>query len=431
MPLVLHAFGVTEDFRAMNRKQIDSEGGRIVVRGDIHPQHLRRCCASLYRTIESQGYKDIILDFSDCTHMEEATMLPILPVVEQYKKEFEVDCEIILPNYEQLSRLFINANWAHHIQQEKYELQDYQGGNVPALKFGIGADSEHGDDTLDRVMELILRNLDTDPGSLKAVEWSLGEIMDNVTNHAQSSTGAFVQATAYKQSNSVEFIVADGGIGIPATMKLRDHAQALREAIDEGRTSDETRNAGNGLYGSFQAAILSGGQFEMNSHKGFLYCNRQGNIVNRNENIPYNGTSVRCRIGLDDPELLGKALRFKGKASDPPFQFIERAFENEEGELIIDMKKQARRDFGSRQGGIRIRKMLENLLRNGGVITLDFKDVAVITSSFADEVFGRLFYDMGPRMFMERIRMRNVDPTVNGLIDRAIVQRTRLGNGGG
>jgi len=104
---------------------------------------------------------------------------------------------------------------------------------------------------------------------------------------------------------------------------------------------------------------------------------------------------------------------------------------HEEGELIIDMKERARRDFGSRQGGIRIRKMLENLLRNGGVITLDFKDVAVIGSSFADEVFGRLFYDMGLRMFMERIRMRNVDPTVNGLIDRAIVQRTRLGNGGG
>ena len=85
--------------------------------------------------------------------------------------------------------------------------------------------------------------------------------MDNVTNHAQSSIGGFVQATAYKQSNSVEFVVADGGIGIPMTMKLNDHAQALREAIDEGRTSDKTKNAGNGLYGSFQAAVLSGGQF--------------------------------------------------------------------------------------------------------------------------------------------------------------------------
>ena len=134
---------------------------------------------------------------------------------------------------------------------------------------------------------------------------------------------------------------------------------------------------------------------------------------------------------MDDPGLHGKALRFKGQSSDPPFQYVEREFEEEEGELIFNMKEQARRDFGSRHGGMRIRNMLENLLRDGCTITLDFKDVAVITSSFADEVFGRLFNDMGPRAFMERIRMRNVDPTVDGLIDRAIVQRTQLGNGGG
>ena len=252
------------------------------------------------------------------------------------------------------------------------------------------------------------------------MERSLGEIIDNVTNHAQSSIAGFVQATAYKQSNSVEFVVADGGIGIPMAMRLNDHVQALREAIDEGRTSDKTKNAGNGLYGGFQAAVLSGGQFERHSHRGFLYCSRQGDIVNRNETIPYNGTSVRCRIGLDDPELLGKALRFKGQSSDPPFQYVEREFEDEEGKLIFNMKEQVGRDFGSRQGGMRIRNMLENLLKDGGAITLDFRDVAVITSSFADEVFGRLFIDMGPRAFMERIRMRNVDPTIDGLIPTII-----------
>lgn len=74
--------------------------------------------------------------------------------------------------------------------------------------------------------------------------------------------------------------------------------------------------------------------------------------------------------------------------------------------------------------------MLENLLREGQAVTLDFSGVGVVSSSFADEVFGRLFVEMGPRAFMTRIAMRNVDRTVEGLIDRAIVQRTRLGNGG-
>lgn len=123
------------------------------------------------------------------------------------------------------------------------------------------------------------------------------------------------------------------------------------------------------------------------------------------------------------------ALRLKGQPHDPPCDYVERAFENREGELVFDMREKARRDFGSRQGGRRIRSMIENLLRDHPSVTFDFDGVAVISSGFADEVFGRLFVDMGACAFMTRIEMRHVDPTVEGLIDRAIVQRTRLGNG--
>ena len=75
--------------------------------------------------------------------------------------------------------------------------------------------------------------------------------------------------------------------------------------------------------------------------------------------------------------------------------------------------------------------MIENLLRERRTVALDFAGVGVVSSGFADEVFVRLFVEMGPRAFMTRIEMRNVERTVAGLIDRAIVQRTRLGNGGG
>ena len=73
--------------------------------------------------------------------------------------------------------------------------------------------------------------------------------------------------------------------------------------------------------------------------------------------------------------------------------------------------------------------MIENLLREHRPVLIDFDGVGVISSSFADKVFGRLFVEMGLRAFMTRIQMHNVDPTVEGLIDRAIMQRTRLGNG--
>lgn len=107
---------------------------------------------------------------------------------------------------------------------------------------------------------------------------------------------------------------------------------------------------------------------------------------------------------------------------------VERASEND-GAPVFDMNGMARPAFGSRRGGKRVRAMIGNLLRENRSVTLDFKGVAVFSSGFADEVFGRLFVEMGPTAFMTRVKMLNAGPTVEGLIDRAIEQRTRLGNG--
>ncbi len=371
-----------------------------------------------------------MLDFSTCEHITEAVMLPLIPQIAKYRNN-GIDFRYIPPLNENLSRLFHNANWAHHLDPSGNNTSNYEGGHVPALCFG---DHESNDafEIFNRVINMILRQLNTDRQALKAVEWSLWEIMDNVTDHANSQVGGFIQATAYERRNSVEFVIADAGIGIPESMGMKDrrkdHPKALRDAISEGVTRDPEKNAGNGLYGSYRVSVLSGGSFEIHSLYGFLGSDK--NRVNSNyEKVPYAGTSVLCSINLSDPDLLHNALQFKGKPHDPPSDYIEKQFETAEDELLFCMKTEAGKDFGSRQGGIRVRNMIENLLRDRDSIILDFADVGVISSSFADEVFGRLFMQMGPRAFMSRITMRNVDTTVNGLIDRAIVQRTKLDNG--
>ncbi len=407
---------------------IKKNGNRIIVKGHVRHGDLRILCSTLDKTINEQGLSDVMLDFSMCDGVTEAVMLPLMPIIADYRKK-GAGFQLIEPQEDNLQRLFSNTNWAHYIAPDKYDRNQREGGHVPALRFGDDETSA-ADEILAKVMNLILGQLETDRATLKAVEWSLGEIMDNVVNHSQSPVGGFVQATAYKNANRVEFVVADAGIGIPGSMNISDHAEAIRRAIDEGVTRDKTQNAGNGLYGSYRVATLSGGQFEINSLKGSLFCKEnEGKIVNPGNLVLYSGTSVRCGIDVSDPELLGKALQFKGRSHDPPYDYIERKFENEEGELVFNVKDEAQRDTGSRQGGKRIRGMLDNLLREHRPVILDFDGVGVVSSSFADEVFGRLFVEMGPRAFMTRIKMRNVDPTVEGLIDRAIMQRTRLGNG--
>ncbi|MYI06550.1 MAG: DUF4325 domain-containing protein [Gemmatimonadetes bacterium] len=406
---------------------IEQKGNSILVADGVFPDDLPKLCAALHQAIGQDEDLEIALDFSGCTAVFQSAMLPLIPLVVRYRELQGINFALVPPLDRDLGRLFRNTNWAHHIDPGNHPPNRHLHGHVPALRFQ--GDGDNGQEAiLERVLELILGALDTSRDMLKAVEWSLGEIMDNVPMHAESPVGGFVQATAYTASNSVEFVVADAGIGIAASMGHDDDRAALREAITEGVTRDRERNAGNGLFGSYQVAVLSGGEFEIRSNRGVLQRTGTDSLDTGTPTAPYMGTSVRCKIGLDESGLLERALRFKGKPHDPPHDFVERAFENDSGLLVMKMADRASSHFGSRKGGRHIRRVVENLLRDHPAIVFDFEGVGVFTSSFADEVFGRLFVSMGPRAFMTRIRMRNVDPTVEGLIDRAIVQRTRLGN---
>jgi hypothetical protein len=65
------------------------------------------------------------------------------------------------------------------------------------------------------------------------------------------------------------------------------------------------------------------------------------------------------------------------------------------------------------------------LVDKRNAIAFDFTDVPLISSSFADEVFGKLFLEFGAMEFMRRCSFQGVDTTVMRLIDKAIAQRMR------
>jgi len=115
-------------------KPIKSEKDKIYLKGTMFSYNIRGLCAELHKVINKKGYQDVTLDFSQCEYAQEAFMLPILPLIATYK-ENNIDFNLILPKEKGLERLFRNTNWAHYIEQENYKETDYEGGNVPALKF--------------------------------------------------------------------------------------------------------------------------------------------------------------------------------------------------------------------------------------------------------------------------------------------------------
>lgn len=56
-------------------------------------------------------------------------------------------------------------------------------------------------------------------------------------------------------------------------------------------------------------------------------------------------------------------------------------------------------------------------------LLLDWSGIPLVSSSFADELIGKLFAFLGPLAFSARVRNINMEMVVRGLVDKAIMQR--------
>ena len=348
----------------------------------------------------------------------------------------QVDAELILPRKEELSRLFINANWAHLIEPRRYDPSRFRGHTqIPATRFSNPSEQN---DSVNRIVNAILGGIpDIRREDFAALEWAVNELTDNVIVHSQSPIGGLVQVSSFKRNSKVvEFTIADAGLGIPTTLRSGDNFQgsdtdALDRAIREGVTRDKAIGQGNGLYGSYQICCHSGGAFQIESgHARLLFRPGDYGLEIRDQKVPVNGTLVIAKINFSDPGLLKEALNFSGK-SHTPVDYIETQYEGSDTDVIYVRLSNEAQSFGSRVAGTPIQTKLYNLIKMcpGQPIEVDFEQVPLISSSFADEVFGKLFVKLGPLEFMQRIRFKNVEHTVRMLIDKAISQRVTTGLG--
>jgi len=136
------------------------------------------------------------------------------------------------------------------------------------------------------------------------------------------------------------------------------------------------------------------------------------------------GTMVVCGIDYSQPLLLEEALDIK-TVRFSPVDMIETKYETTSDRNINFVLKEEATSFGSRISGTPVRTNLKNLIAflDSNKVIVDFEDVHLVSSSFADEVFGKLFVELGPLGFSASLEMRNIDPIVKLLIDKAIVQR--------
>src|SRR6266850_3116980 len=307
---------------------------RLNFQGEFGLTELTRPLAGLHHAVQNAGYTELVLDFSKCTAAFAAPMLALCAQVMRLRTA-QIDVEIALPNDSKLARLFVNANWAHFLAPSNNPESRFKGfTQVPAIQF---RNAEEQQRAVNRIVNAILGAIpDLDRGDLKALEWSVNEITDNVLNHAQSKIGGLVQVSTFQRGRKrIEYIVADAGVGIPATLRethpeIDSDTTALDQAIREGVTRDKSIGQGNGLFGSYEICSHSNGFFQVESGYGKLVFTERDGLHVSTEKVPYEGTLVAAQINFSVPQLLEEALRFGGE-KHTPIDFVELRYEQSDG----------------------------------------------------------------------------------------------------
>lgn len=407
---------------------IHRQNNRIQFEGPLYLAHIPAVLATFHHATRA-GFSDLILDFTHCTAALPAPMLTICCQVLKLRNNDHLDFEIALPVDPNLQRLFRNANWAHFLSPNENPPSQFRGfTQVPAIQFTSSAEQMQA---VNRIVNAILGAIpDLDRRELAALEWSIHEITDNVLVHSRSPVGGLVQVSTFQRAKKrIEYIVVDAGVGIPGTLRqshpeLTSDAQALERAIREGVTRDKEVGQGNGLYGSYQVCSHSMGFFQLESGYGKLAFTEKEGLRVSTETVPFEGTLAAAQINFSVPQLLEEALRFAGRAH-VPVDFVEINYEQYDRNEVLFVLKNEATSFGSRIAGAPVRNKLLNLVRMcpGQRIIIDFADIPIISSSFADEVLGKLFIELGPMTFAQRLEFRNVASTVQQLADKAIKQR--------
>ena len=377
---------------------------------------------------KDSGQNHLTLDFSKVTHAYPNGMLAIVATIEKLRFDKKT-VYVKLPSNNNTRKLFRSVNWAHYLSPTQFEKSESQHDRHLVTR--VFRDEKEQKRVVDDFMEVVLRSMEVPKDIISGLEWSINEITDNVLNHSDSPIGGFVQASTYPKNGQIAFAVADAGRGILNSLRegiptLRTDMQAIGEAVKAGVTRNPKFGQGNGLAGSLRVTTQSGGSFEITSGSGRVVTTPDD--TERHPRLPYQyyqGTLVCGQIHISNQFSIVKALDFGTGVDYAPVDIIEMHYEMEDKDCLILKMTDETTGFGTRRSGVQIRTKINNLLaaRPDYPLVLDWSGVPVISSSFADEVVGKLFLKLGAIAFSSRIRNTGMELLIRRLLDKAVAQR--------
>lgn len=373
---------------------------------------LREC----KRAHERSDANRLVLDFQDASGFYPSIAVPAIAIVQHFRsKGVNVDLTN-LPGIAEVMRL------RNPLEASQSNLADLI---EPLSRLWVYFDHKQANALTSAFMDCMRRKVECEAGVLEALEWCLYEVLDNVMQHSDAGAG-YAMLQLHTRSKRLAVCVSDTGIGVQRSLassksyRPRTAFDALTMAVEEGVTRNKETNQGNGLFGLVKIIEQNGGKLDMRSGRGRMILEGDRVRGSNDQEFPgpdHHGMTVDFQLKVDKPVSLGTALNY-----EPANLYLE-SLESTEGEYVIGIRDQAG-GAGSRLAARELKTLIVNVLNDGvAYVVLDFEGQAVVSSSFADEVIGKMFAEMGFNSFNSRVKLRNMNATVSTLVDRAIARR--------
>ena len=131
-----------------------------------------------------------------------------------------------------------------------------------------------------------------------------------------------------------------------------------------------------------------------------------------------NCTTVDFQINFDHEFSITDAL-----GGHKPVNLHIENFEDEKNNFIYELAAK-NSGTGTRRSGVAIRNEIINICnQTSSIIVLDFNGISLISSSFADELIGKLVIEYGFIQFTQRFRLIGMNETIQAITNRSVVQR--------
>lgn len=267
--------------------------------------------------------------------------------------------------------------------------------------------------------------IEVEKGVMGSIEWCLNEVMDNVLQHSASGVG-YVMGQVHKEKKRVSICVFDMGVGIYGSLKNskycpRTPLDGLTMALQEKVTRDEHVGQGNGMWGLKRIIDKNGGNLTIESNAASIRI-RNGEVESgMRENYMAgdysNATMVDFQMDINKPISIIEALN----GYEPMDFWLE---EHEIDDCLYFLIQKDSVGTGTRIAAQKLKNLIFNSLNEENKkVILDFEGINVVSSSFADELIGKIVAEKGFTYFVHHFEIRNLSPFNAGVVNRSVEQR--------